>query len=242
MLSAGKAEGSAISGMLAMTDSDSKNKTLVDKDAVLKAVKDADKKGSIAITGYNDTNVNNAILSLSAGSGAAAAGIAAAINKVDVVNRAAVENIAAADDDEKSGSIQASKLGVSAETTGLINTISVAGGVTTSGKDPEKPEADKGPLDKLGDGFGKLAGLTDTVNGKINDVSKKVQNVISTVNGAGASQGGTQSAVPTKSETAPSFAYCFCRCLQRRFGHLGAQGSEQRDECGLQRGRGRQQD
>ncbi|MGN8835611.1 leukotoxin LktA family filamentous adhesin [Mitsuokella jalaludinii] len=207
MLSAGKAEGSAISGMLAMTDSDSKNQTLVDKDAVLKAVKDADKKGSIAITGYNDTNVNNAILSLSAGSGAAAAGIAAAINKVDVVNRAAVENIAAADDDEKSGSIQASKLGVSAETTGLINTISVAGGVTASGKDPEKPEADKGPLDKLGDGFGKLAGLTDTVNGKINDVSKKVQNVISTVNGAGASQGGTQSAVPTKSETAPSFAF-----------------------------------
>lgn len=207
MLSAGKAEGSAISGMLAMTDSDSKNQTLVDKDAVLKAVKDADKKGSIAITGYNDTNVNNAILSLSAGSGAAAAGIAAAINKVDVVNRAAVENIDAADDDEKSGSIQASKLGVSAETTGLINTISVAGGVTASGKDPEKPEADKGPLDKLGDGFGKLAGLTDTVNGKINDVSKKVQNVISTVNGAGASQGGTQSAVPTKSETAPSFAF-----------------------------------
>lgn len=207
MLSAGKAEGSAISGMLAMTDSDSKNQTLVDKDAVLKAVKDADKKGSIAITGYNDTNVNNAILSLSAGSGAAAAGIAAAINKVDVVNRAAVENIAAADDDEKSGSIQASKLGVSAETTGLINTISVAGGVTASGKDPEKPEADKGPLDKLGDGFGKLAGLTDTVNGKINDVSKKVQNVISTVNGVGASQGGTQSAVPTKSETAPSFAF-----------------------------------
>lgn len=207
MLSAGKAEGSAISGMLAMTDSDSKNQTLVDKDAVLKAVKDADKKGSIAITGYNDTNVNNAILSLSAGSGAAAAGIAAAINKVDVVNRAAVKNIAAADDDEKSGSIEASKLGVSAETTGLINTISVAGGVTTSGKDPEKPEADKGPLDKLGDGFGKLAGLTDTVNGKINDVSKKVQNVISTVNGAGASQGGTQSAVPTKSETAPSFAF-----------------------------------
>lgn len=207
MLSAGKAEGSAISGMLAMTDSDSKNQTLVDKDAVLKAVKDADKKGSIAITGYNDTNVNNAILSLSAGSGAAAAGIAAAINKVDVVNRAAVKNIDAANDDEKSGSIEASKLGVSAETTGLINTISVAGGVTASGKDPEKPEADKGPLDKLGDGFGKLAGLTDTVNGKINDVSKKVQNVISTVNGAGASQGGTQSAVPTKSETAPSFAF-----------------------------------
>ena len=208
MLSAGKAEGSAISGMLAMTDSDSKNQTLVDKDAVLKAGKDAGKnhQGSIAITGYNDTNVNNAILSLSAGSGAAAAGIAAAINKVDVVNRAAVENIDAADDDEKSGSIEASKLGVSAETTGLINTISVAGGVTASGKDPEKAEADKGPLDKLGDGFGKLSGITDTINGKINQVSNKVQDVIGTVNGAGASQGGTLGSVPTKSETAPSFA------------------------------------
>ena len=208
MLSAGKAEGSAISGMLAMTDSDSKNQTLVDKDAVLKAGKDAGKnhQGSIAITGYNDTNVNNAILSLSAGSGAAAAGIAAAINKVDVVNRAAVENIDAADDDEKSGSIEASKLGVSAETTGLINTISVAGGVTASSKDPEKAEADKGPLDKLGDGFGKLSGITDTINGKINQVSNKVQDVIGTVNGAGASQGGTLGSVPTKSETAPSFA------------------------------------
>lgn len=209
MLSAGKAEGSAISGMLAMTDSDSKNQTLVDKDAVLKAGKDAGKnhQGSIAITGYNDTNVNNAILSLSAGSGAAAAGIAAAINNVDVTNRAAVENLDTADDGDPAGSIQASRLNVNAETTGLINTISVAGGVTTSGKDPEKAEADKGPLDKLGDGFGKLSGITDTINGKINQVSNKVQNVIGTVNGAGASQGGTQSAVPTKSETAPSFAF-----------------------------------
>nr|WP_304098197.1 leukotoxin LktA family filamentous adhesin [Mitsuokella multacida] len=208
MLSAGKAEGSAISGMLAMTDSDSKNQTLVDKDAVLKAGKDAGKnhQGSIAITGYNDTNVNNAILSLSAGSGAAAAGIAAAINNVDVTNRAAVENLDTADDGDPAGSIQASRLNVNAETTGLINTISVAGGVTTSGKDPEKAEADKGPLDKLGDGFGKLSGITDTINGKINQVSNKVQDVIGTVNGAGASQGGTPGSVPTKSETAPSFA------------------------------------
>lgn len=208
MLSAGKAEGSAISGMLAMTDSDSKNQTLVDKDAVLKAGKDAGKnhQGSIAITGYNDTNVNNAILSLSAGNGAAAAGIAAAINNVDVTNRAAVENLDTADDGDPAGSIQASRLNVNAETTGLINTISVAGGVTASGKDPEKAEADKGPLDKLGDGFGKLSGITDTINGKINQVSNKVQDVIGTVNGAGASQGGTLGSVPTKSETAPSFA------------------------------------
>lgn len=208
MLSAGKVEGSAISGMLAMTDSDSKNQTLVDKDAVLKAGKDAGKnhQDSIAITGYNDTNVNNAILSLSAGSGAAAAGIAAAINNVDVTNRAAVENLDTADDGDPAGSIQASRLNVNAETTGLINTISVAGGVTTSGKDPEKAEADKGPLDKLGDGFGKLSGITDTINEKINQVSNKVQDVIGTVNGAGASQGGTPGSVPTKSETAPSFA------------------------------------
>lgn len=208
MLSAGKAEGSAISGMLAMTDTDSRNQTLVDKDAILTAAKDAANghQGSIAITGNNDTSVNNAILSLSAGNGAAAAGIAAAINNVDVTNRAAVENLDTADDGDPAGSIQASRLKVNAETTGLINTISVAGGVTTSGKNPEKAEADKGPLDKLGDGFGKLSGITDTINGKINQVSNKVQDVIGTVNGAGASQGGTPGSVPTKSETAPSFA------------------------------------
>ena len=209
MLSAGKADGSAISGMMALTNSDSSNQVLVDKDALLKAAKDETKnhKGSIAITGYNNTNVNNAILSLSAANGAAAAGMAAAVNNIDVTNRAAVENLTTSDDDDDKGQIEAAALKVNAETTGLMNAVSVAGGVTTSGKDPEKPEEDKGPLDKLGDGFGKLAGLTDTVNGKINDVSQKVQNVISTVNGAGASQGGTQSAVPTKSETAPSFAF-----------------------------------
>lgn len=209
MLSAGKADGSAISGMMALTNSDSSNQVLVDKDAqLLTAVKDEanKRKGSIAITGNNDTSVNNAILSLSAGNGAAAAGIAAAINNVDVTNRAAVENLDTADDGDPAGSIQASRLNVNAETTGLINTISVAGGVTTSGKDPEKAEADKGPLDKLGDGFGKLSGITDTINGKINQVSNKVQDVIGTVNGAGASQGGTLGSVPTKSETAPSFA------------------------------------
>ena len=36
MLSAGKADGSAISGMMALTNSDSSNQVLVDKDALLK--------------------------------------------------------------------------------------------------------------------------------------------------------------------------------------------------------------
>lgn len=112
MLSAGKADGLAISGMMALTNSDSSNQVLVDKDALLKAAKDEAKshKGSIAITGYNNTNVNNAILSLSAGSGAAAAGMAAAVNNIDVTNRAAVENLTTSDDDDDKGQIEAAAL------------------------------------------------------------------------------------------------------------------------------------
>ena len=69
-------------------------------------------RGSIAITGYNNTNVNNAILS--AANRAAAAGIAVAVNNIDVTNRAAVENITTADDDDDKGQIEAASLQVNA--------------------------------------------------------------------------------------------------------------------------------
>ncbi|MGN8759660.1 leukotoxin LktA family filamentous adhesin [Acidaminococcus fermentans] len=203
MLSAGKADGSAISGMMALTNSDSSNQVLVDKDALLKAVKDEAKKhrGSIAITGYNNTNVNNAILSLSAGSGAAAAGMAAAVNNIDVTNRAAVENLTTSDDDDDKGQIEAAALQVNAETTGLMNAVSVAGGVTSSGTEPEK-----GSMSTVGNLFGKVTDPVGTVTSAVGTVSNKVKDAITWVNTGGKSQGGTQTVVPTKSDTAPSFS------------------------------------
>lgn len=206
MLSAGKADGSAISGMMALTNSDSSNQVLVDKDALLKAVKDETKnhKGSIAITGYNNTNVNNAILS--AANGAAAAGIAVAVNNIDVTNRAAVENITTADDDDDKGQIEAASLQVNAETTGLMNAVSVAGGVTSSSTDPEKGKTEKGGMGSVGNLFGKVTDPVGTVTSAVGTVSNKVKDAITWVNTGGKSQGGTQTVVPTKSDTAPSFS------------------------------------
>lgn len=208
MLSAGKADGSAVSGMMALTSSDSSNQVLVDKDALLKAVKDEtnSRKGSIAITGYNNTNVNNAILSLSAANGAAAAGIAAAVNNIAVTNRAAVENITKDDDDEDKGKIEAASLKVNAETTGLMNAVSVAGGVTSSGTDPEKGKTEKGGMGSVGNLFGKVTNPVGTVTDDVGTVSNKVKDAITWVNTGGKSQGGTQTPVPTKSDTAPSFS------------------------------------
>ena len=203
MLSAGKADGSAISGMMALTNSDSSNQVLVDKDALLKAVKDEAKnhRGSIAITGDNNTNVNNAILSLSAGSGAAAAGMAAAVNNIDVTNRAAVENLTTSDDDDDKGQIEAAALQVNAETTGLMNAVSVAGGVTSSGT-----ESEKGSMSTVGNLFGKVTNPVGTVTSAVGTVSNKVKDAITWVNTGGKSQGGTKTPVPTKSDTAPSFS------------------------------------
>lgn len=208
MLSAGKADGSAISGMMALTNSDSSNQVLVDKDALLKAVKDETKKhkGSIAITGDNNTNVNNAILSLSAANGAAAAGIAVAVNNIDVTNRAAVENLTTSDDDDDKGQIEAASLQVNAETTGLLNAVSVAGGVTSSGTDPEKGKTEKGGMGSVGNLFGKVTDPVGTVTSAVGTVSNKVKDAITWVNTGGKSQGGTQTVVPTKSDTAPSFS------------------------------------
>ena len=208
MLSAGKADGSAISGMMALTNSDSSNQVRVDKDALLKAVKDEanNRKGSISITGYNNTNVNNAILSLSAANGAAAAGIAVAVNNIDVTNRAAVENITEDDDDDDKGQIEAASLTVNAETTGLMNAVSVAGGVTSSGTDPEKGKTEKGGMGSVGNLFGKVTNPVGTVTDAVGTVSNKVKDAITWVNTGGKSQGGTQTVVPTKSDTAPSFS------------------------------------
>ncbi|MGN0950323.1 MAG: leukotoxin LktA family filamentous adhesin [Mitsuokella sp.] len=208
MLSAGKADGSAINGMMALTSSDSSNKVLVDKDALLKAVKDDAKnhKGSIAITGYNNTNVNNAILSLAAGSGAAAAGMAAAVNNIDVTNRAAVENLSPGDDDDDKGQIEAASLDVNAETTGLLNAVSVAGGVTSAGTEPEKGKTETGGMSSVGNLFGKVTNPVGTVTSAVGTVSNKVKDAITWVNTGGKSQGGTKTPVPTKSDTAPSFS------------------------------------
>lgn len=177
MLSAGNSDGSALSGMVSLTDSDSYNNVIVDTDAKLTAQKDT--AGIISIDANNDTSVTNAIVTFSASGANAGVGMGVAINNIDVQNTAQIiDNDGNEDEnDGLEGKISASELNVNAETTGLINSVSVAGGMTSSGTDSEE-----GFLDKVKAPYNKMTEISDSALGGINNISKKLQNVISTMN------------------------------------------------------------
>lgn len=180
MLGAGKSDGSALSGMVSLTDSDSYNNVIVDTDAKLTAKKDsAGNTGIISIDANNDTSVTNAIVTFSASGANAGVGMGVAINNIDVQNTAQIidNDGTKGENDELEGEISASELNVNAETTGLINSVSVAGGMTSSGTDSEE-----GFLDKVKAPYNKMTEISDSALGGINNISKKLQNVISTMN------------------------------------------------------------
>lgn len=180
MLAAGQSDGSALNGMVTITDSDSYNNVIVDSDAVLKAKKDTSSNngGTIDIWANNNTSVNNAILSLSASGSNVGAGIGVAINNIDVQNTAQIADNdgTKGEEDELKGEVSASSLSVNAETTGLINTISIAGGMTSSG---EREEG--GFFDTIKAPFDKINATKDNAIKGIENISNKLQNVLSTM-------------------------------------------------------------
>lgn len=201
MLGAGKSDGSALSGMVSLTDSDSYNNVIVDTDAKLTAQKDS---GIISIDANNDTSVTNAIVTFSASGANAGVGMGVAINNIDVQNTAQIiDNDGNKDEnDGLEGKISASKLNVNAETTGLINSVSVAGGMTSSGTDSEE-----GFLDKLKAPYNKMTEISDSALTGINNISNKLQNVIKTMDlNAGAGNGGTTGITSDDAGT-PSFSF-----------------------------------
>lgn len=180
MLGAGKSDGSALSGMVSLTDSDSYNNVIVDTDAKLTAQKDtAGNTGIISIDANNDTSVTNAIVTFSASGANAGVGMGVAINNIDVQNTAQIiDNDGNEDEnDVLEGEISASELNVNAETTGLINSVSVAGGMTSSGTDSEE-----GFLDKVKAPYNKMTEISNSALNGINNISNKLQNVITTMN------------------------------------------------------------
>lgn len=205
MLGAGKSDGSALSGMVSLTDSDSYNNVIVDTDAKLTAKKDsAGNTGIISIDANNDTSVTNAIVTFSASGANAGVGMGVAINNIDVQNTAQIIDNDGNEDknDGLKGEISASKLNVNAETTGLINSVSVAGGMTSSGTDSEE-----GFLDKVKAPYNKMTEISDSALGGINNISNKLQNVIKTMDlNAGAGNGGTTGITPDDAGT-PSFSF-----------------------------------
>lgn len=205
MLGAGNSDGSALSGMVSLTDSDSYNNVIVDTDAKLTAQKDS---GIISIDANNDTSVTNAIVTFSASGANAGVGMGVAINNIDVQNTAQIiDNDGNEDENEDEndgleGKISASELNVNAETTGLINSVSVAGGMTSSGTDSEE-----GFLDKLKAPYNKMTEISDSALTGINNISNKLQNVIKTMDlNAGAGNGGTTGITSDDAGT-PSFSF-----------------------------------
>ena len=224
MLGAGKSDGSALSGMVSLTDSDSYNNVIVDTDAKLTATKDsAGNTGIISIDANNDTSVTNAIVTFSASGANAGVGMGVAINNIDVQNTAQIIDNDGNEDENDGlegeisvselnrnernpypmlGEISASELNVNAETTGLINSVSVAGGMTSSGTDSEE-----GFLDKLKAPYNKMTEISDSALTGINNISNKLQNVIKTMDlNAGAGNGGTTGITSDDAGT-PSFSF-----------------------------------
>lgn len=221
MLGAGNSDGSALSGMVSLTDSDSYNNVIVDTDAILTAKKDsddntginsddntgiitADNKGIISIDANNDTSVTNAIVTFSASGANAGVGMGVAINNIDVQNTAQIidNDGTKGESDGLKGEISASELNVNAETTGLINSVSVAGGMTSSGTDSEE-----GFLDKVKAPYNKMTEISNSALGGINNISNKLQNVIKTMDlNAGAGNGGTTGITSDDAGT-PSFSF-----------------------------------
>jgi len=221
MLGAGNSDGSALSGMVSLTDSDSYNNVIVDTDAKLTAKKDsddntginsddntgiitADNKGIISIDANNDTSVTNAIVTFSASGANAGVGMGVAINNIDVQNTAQIidNDGTKGESDGLKGEISASKLNVNAETTGLINSVSVAGGMTSSGTDSEE-----GFLDKVKAPYNKMTEIGESALGGISKISEKLQAVIKTMDlNAGAGNGGTTGITSNDAGT-PSFSF-----------------------------------
>lgn len=205
MLGAGKSDGSALSGMVSLTDSDSYNNVIVDTDAKLTATKDsAGNTGIISIDANNDTSVTNAIVTFSASGANAGVGMGVAINNIDVQNTAQIidNDGTKGENDELKGEISASKLNVNAETTGLINSVSVAGGMTSSGTDSEE-----GFLDKVKAPYNKMTEISNSALKRIENISNKLQNVIKTMDlNAGAGNGGTTGITSDDAGT-PSFSF-----------------------------------
>ena len=180
MLGAGKSDGSVVNGMVTITDSDSYNNVIVDTDAVLKAIKAANTTGHIDIWANNNTNVNNAILSISASGANVGAGIGVAFNNIDVQNTAQIADIDSTDSEEDvKGNISASALSVNAETTGLINAISVAGGMTSSG---ESEDGEEGFFNKIQAPVKKVEETQTQALDGISNISNKLQDVLRTMN------------------------------------------------------------
>jgi hypothetical protein len=185
-LSAGRGS-TAISGMVNYLEGASRAEISVDDEVVIHA-------GEIALTAANDTSVANVAGALSAGTGNGGVGIAVAVNDLDAMSKAAVEDNdgraeGVADDKNPAlVTIDTGKITVTADAHGTINAVSVAGAVAKNGNDGNPGFFEK--LNKIS------ADVKGVIGNAVNFLPAKLQHWIEfqySAAGAGA-QGGNNNA------------------------------------------------
>jgi len=233
-MSSGKG-GTAINGMFAYVGGNNDALAVVDDNAKLTAAKvsgvDA-ATGVVTIGSANDTSVVNVAGGLASGSGAAAVGVAVAVNNLNAHSQAVLGDIntnlkdfLSADDITAlgldstittAGVFSVQGLNVTADTTGAIETITVAGALSRvgsqssssgSGSEAAPAAGDKaGTLDSIGEGVsddiaaaapaadanGAPSAITDKVESKDNPASDKAgdSDISKKMNINGVDQGG----------------------------------------------------
>ena len=191
----------ALIGLVSYSGGDSDNQVSIDDETLLESEK------GIEITANNDTSVTNIAGGLTYGNRAASVGLAVAINDYNVTNRAAIE-----DNDisrfEKSKyeknnevTVKASSLDVTANTTGTINSVSVAGAISKSGDDGKQGifkklnEKYTGLQSKINSGLEKVTGKLNSWVGS--DKQKGLSSIVGVEQGGGT--GGSEEQAPSLS-------------------------------------------
>lgn len=209
------ASGVTLNGMVSMISGDSKVLTIVDDEASLTAGRNGSAgnttSGKVTVSGKNDTSLVNVAGGVSLTHSDGAVGIAVAVNDFSVHNIAGIGDVNAfsaevfgEDSDElkgdedyttaytktggvkKEAAITAYGLDVSAVTDGTINTVSVAGSVSSNDSSGKQ-----GFFNKLGD---KMNSLTEKVTGKDGMVGKAGSLFANKVNSDGSSSSAVDDA------------------------------------------------
>lgn len=190
--------GNGINGMGSYSGGSSKSRVSIDDETHLKA------KKKIYLDSENNTSVTNVAGAVAIGSKNAAVGAAVAINDYDISNKVSIED----NDTEDGGkskydknkeevTVTAEDLHANAKTTGTINAVSVAGGISKVGE----AESDGTGI------FSKIGNKVDSVKGKITDAIGFVTDQVTNYVYRGSN--GTEDGIPNiskESSKLPSFS------------------------------------
>jgi hypothetical protein len=174
-IGAGKSSGDvAFMGMASVSRGTSENVVSIDDGVRINA------SGKLNIAATNTTNVTNVAGSFAmTDDGGAAVGVALALNDFEVINKALIgdnNDYFNLNSSSMAGKISASDVSLSAKTDGIINAVSIAGGVSKSsgnndGESNNNEEKEPGFLDKLKGYADKISEVKKVTDGNLESVA-----------------------------------------------------------------------